>query len=139
MKFATYLQVPHIARVGELSIFCAALIAASLGFLWYNAYPASMMMGDVGALGLGGALGIVAILAKQELALIIAGGIFVVESASVIMQRYYFKLTGKRIFRMAPIHHHFELKGWPETVVVVRFWIISIVCGLVALSTLKLR
>jgi phospho-N-acetylmuramoyl-pentapeptide-transferase len=139
VKFADYLQIPHIAGVGEVSIFCAALIAASLGFLWYNAYPASMMMGDVGALSLGGALGMVAILAKQELVLIIAGGVFVLEAVSVIVQRYYFKLTHQRIFRMAPIHHHFELGGWPETVVVIRFWIISIVCGLVALSTLKLR
>jgi len=140
VKFADYLQIPHVARVGELSIFCGALIASSLGFLWYNAYPASMMMGDVGALSLGGALGMVAVLAKQELVLVIAGGVFVVEAVSVIIQRYYFKLTGgKRFFRMAPIHHHFELAGWPETVVVVRFWIVSIVCALIALSTLKLR
>jgi phospho-N-acetylmuramoyl-pentapeptide-transferase len=139
LKFATYLQIPHVAGVGELSIFCAALIAASLGFLWYNAYPASMMMGDVGALSLGAALGTVAVLAKQELVLVIAGGVFVIEALSVIMQRYYYKLTHRRIFRMAPIHHHFELGGWPETVVVVRFWIVSIVCALVALSTLKLR
>jgi len=139
-KFADYLQITHVAGVGELSIFCAALIAASLGFLWYNAYPASMMMGDVGALALGGALGMVAVLAKQEIVLIIAGGVFVVEAASTIIQRYYFKFTGgKRFFRMAPLHHHFELAGWPETVVVVRFWIVSIICALVALSTLKLR
>lgn len=139
LKFSTYLDVPHVDGVGEVAIFCAALIAASMGFLWYNAYPASMMMGDVGALSLGGALGVVALLAKQEMVLPIAGGIFVLEAVSVIMQRYYYKLTHQRIFRMAPIHHHFELGGWPETVVVVRFWIISIVCGLVALSTLKLR
>ncbi len=139
LKFSTYLDVPHVEGVGEVAIFCAALIAASMGFLWYNAYPASMMMGDVGALSLGGALGVVALLAKQEMVLPIAGGIFVLEAVSVIMQRYYYKLTHQRIFRMAPIHHHFELGGWPETVVVVRFWIISIVCGLVALSTLKLR
>jgi len=139
LKFASYLDVPHVEGAGEVAIFCAALIAASMGFLWYNAYPASMMMGDVGALSLGGALGAVALLAKQELVLPIAGGIFVLEAVSVIMQRYYYKLTHRRIFRMAPIHHHFELGGWPETVVVVRFWIISIVCGLVALSTLKLR
>jgi phospho-N-acetylmuramoyl-pentapeptide-transferase len=138
-KFAEYLQVPHVAKVGELSIFCGALVAASLGFLWYNAYPASMMMGDVGALSLGAALGVVAVLCKQELVLIIAGGVFVVEAASTIIQRYYFKLTRRRIFRMAPIHHHFELAGWPETQVVVRFWIISVVCALLALSTLKLR
>src|SRR5713101_1084958 len=139
LKFATYLDVPHLAGVGEVAIFCAALIAASMGFLWYNAYPASMMMGDVGALSLGGALGTVALVAKQELVLVIAGGVFVLEAASVIMQRYYYKMTHRRIFRMAPLHHHFELGGWPETVVVTRFWIISIVCALVALSTLKLR
>lgn len=140
LKFAAYLQIPHVVGVGEVSIFCASLIAASLGFLWFNAYPASMMMGDVGALALGGSLGMVAVLAKQELVLVIAGGVFVLETVSVLIQRYYFKFTGgKRFFRMAPIHHHFELKGWPETVVVVRFWIISIVCGLVALSTLKIR
>jgi phospho-N-acetylmuramoyl-pentapeptide-transferase len=140
LKFATYLQIPHVAGAGEVAIFCAALIASSLGFLWYNAYPASMIMGDVGALSLGGALGMVAVLAKQELALVIAGGVFVIEAVSVIIQRYYFKWTGgKRFFRMAPLHHHFELAGWPETLVVVRFWIVSIVCALVALSTLKLR
>jgi phospho-N-acetylmuramoyl-pentapeptide-transferase len=139
LKFSTYLDIPHVVGAGELAIFCASLIAASLGFLWYNAYPASMMMGDVGALGLGGALGIVAVLAKQELVLPIAGGVFVIEAGSVILQRYYYKATHRRFFRMAPLHHHFELGGWPETQVVVRFWIISIVCGLVALSTLKLR
>lgn len=139
LRFSTYLQIPHVAHVGELAIFCAALIASSLGFLWYNAYPASMMMGDVGALSMGGSLGMVAVLAKQELALVIAGGVFVVEAVSVLMQVYYFKWTRKRIFLMAPLHHHFELKGWPETQVVIRFWIISIVCALVALSTLKLR
>jgi phospho-N-acetylmuramoyl-pentapeptide-transferase len=139
LKFARYLDVPHVEGVGEVAIFCAGLIAASMGFLWYNAYPASMMMGDVGALALGGALGAVALLAKQEMVLPIAGGVFVLEAISVIIQRYYYKLTHRRIFRMAPIHHHFELAGWPETVVVVRFWIVSIVCGLVALSTLKLR
>lgn len=139
LKFASYLDVPHVPGAGELAIFCAALVASSMGFLWYNAYPASMMMGDVGALSLGGALGTVALLAKQELVLPIAGGVFVLEAVSVIMQRYYYKMTHRRIFRMAPIHHHFELGGWPETVVVTRFWIISIVCALIALSTLKLR
>ncbi len=139
VKFAGYLQVPYIANVGEVAIFCASLIAASLGFLWYNAYPASMMMGDVGALALGGAIGTVAVLAKQELALVLAGGVFVAEASSTIIQRYYFKATGKRFFLMAPLHHHFELRGVPETVVVIRFWIASIVCALVALSTLKLR
>lgn len=139
LKFATYLAVPHIPGIGEVAIFCAALVAASLGFLWFNAYPASMMMGDVGALSLGGSIGTVAVLAKQELVLLIAGGIFVVETLSVIIQVYYFKMTRKRVFLMAPLHHHFELKGWPETIVVIRFWIISIVCALIALSTLKLR
>ena len=139
IKFASYLQVPYIANVGEVAIFCASVIAASLGFLWFNAYPASMMMGDVGALALGGALGTVAVLAKQEFALPIAGGVFVIEAVSAIIQRYYFKATHRRVFRMAPLHHHFELAGIPETVVVIRFWIVSIVCGLVALSTLKLR
>jgi phospho-N-acetylmuramoyl-pentapeptide-transferase len=139
LKFASYLDVPHVDGVGEIAIFCAALIASSMGFLWYNAYPASMMMGDVGALALGGALGTVALLAKQELVLPLAGGVFVLEAISVIIQRYYYKMTHRRIFRMAPIHHHFELAGWPETVVVTRFWIVSIVCALVALSTLKLR
>jgi phospho-N-acetylmuramoyl-pentapeptide-transferase len=139
LKFARYLDVPHVDGAGEVAIFCAALIASSMGFLWYNAYPASMMMGDVGALALGGALGTVALLAKQELVLPVAGGVFVLEALSVIMQRYYYKMTHRRIFRMAPIHHHFELAGWPETVVVTRFWIVSIVCALVALSTLKLR
>jgi len=139
IKFATYLAVPHIVGIGEVAIFCAALVAASLGFLWFNAYPASMMMGDVGALSLGGSIGTVAVLAKQELVLLIAGGIFVVETLSVIIQVYYFKMTHKRVFLMAPLHHHFELKGWPETIVVIRFWIVSIVCALFALSTLKLR
>src|ERR1700675_833278 len=139
LKFATYLAVPHIPGIGEVAIFCAALVAASLGFLWFNAYPASMMMGDVGALSLGGSIGTVAVLAKQELVLLLAGGIFVVETLSVIIQVYYFKMTRKRVFLMAPLHHHFELLGVPETVVVIRFWIASIVCALVALSTLKLR
>jgi len=139
IKLASYLQIPHIANVGEVAIFCMSMIAASLGFLWFNAYPASMMMGDVGALSLGGAIGMVAVLAKQELVLVIAGGVFVAEAASTIIQRYYFKATRKRFFLMAPLHHHFELKGIPETVVVIRFWIVSIICALVALSTLKLR
>ncbi|HXN84727.1 MAG TPA: phospho-N-acetylmuramoyl-pentapeptide-transferase [Candidatus Binataceae bacterium] len=139
VKFASYLGVPHILGGGEVAIFCATLVASSLGFLWYNAYPASMMMGDVGALSLGGALGTVAVLAKQELVLPIAGGVFFVETLSVIIQVYYFKMTHRRVFLMAPLHHHFELKGWPETIVVIRFWIVSIVCALVALSTLKLR
>src|ERR1700736_5165532 len=115
LKFSACLGIPHVVGAGELAIFCPSLIAASLGFLWYNAYPASMMMGDVGALGLGGALGVVAVLSKQELVLPIAGGIFVIEAASVILQRYYYKATHRRIFRMAPLHNHFELGGWPET------------------------
>jgi phospho-N-acetylmuramoyl-pentapeptide-transferase len=139
IRLAGYLQIPYIANVGEISIFCMSMIAASLGFLWFNAYPASMMMGDVGALSLGGAIGTVAVLCKQELVLVLAGGVFVAEAASTIIQRYYFKATHKRFFLMAPLHHHFELKGIPETVVVIRFWIVSIVCALVALSTLKLR
>jgi phospho-N-acetylmuramoyl-pentapeptide-transferase len=139
IKFSSYLQIPYIANVGEVAIFCVSVFAASLGFLWFNAYPASMMMGDVGALSLGGAIGTVAVLAKQELVLVIAGGVFVAEAASTIIQRYYYKATHKRFFLMAPLHHHFELKGIPETVVVIRFWIVSIVCALVALSTLKLR
>jgi phospho-N-acetylmuramoyl-pentapeptide-transferase len=139
IKFASYLQIPYIANVGEIAIFCASVIAASLGFLWFNAYPASMMMGDIGALALGGAIGTVAVLCKQELVLVIAGGVFVAEAASTIIQRYYFKATHNRLFLMAPLHYHFELAGIPETVVVVRFWIVSIVCALVALSTLKLR
>jgi phospho-N-acetylmuramoyl-pentapeptide-transferase len=140
IRLAGYLQIPYIANVGEVAIFCMSMIAASLGFLWFNAYPASMMMGDVGALSLGAAIGTVAVLAKQELVLVFAGGVFVAEAASTIIQRYYFKAThGKRFFLMAPLHHHFELKGIPETVVVIRFWIVSIICALVALSTLKLR
>ncbi len=139
IRLSGYLQIPYIANVGEVAIFCMSVIAASLGFLWFNAYPASMMMGDVGALSLGGAIGTVAVLCKQELVLVIAGGVFVAEAASTIIQRYYFKATHKRFFLMAPLHHHFELKGIPETVVVIRFWIVSIVCALVALSTLKLR
>jgi phospho-N-acetylmuramoyl-pentapeptide-transferase len=139
IRLAGYLQIPYIANVGEVAIFSMSVIAASLGFLWFNAYPASMMMGDVGALSLGGAIGTIAVLCKQELVLVLAGGVFVAEAASTIIQRYYFKATHKRFFLMAPLHHHFELKGIPETVVVIRFWIVSIVCALVALSTLKLR
>ncbi len=139
LKYAEYLQIPYIAGAGELSIFAAALLCAGLGFLWFNAYPALMFMGDVGALPLGAALGTVAVLTKHEIVLLIAGGVFVVETLSVILQVGSFKLRRKRIFRMAPIHHHFELQGWPEPQIIVRFWIISIICALVALSTLKLR
>jgi len=140
IKFANYLYLPYIPQAGELAIFCTILVGAGLGFLWYNAYPAEIFMGDVGSLALGASLGAIAIMIKQEFLLIIAGGLFVLEAISVILQVGYFKITkGKRIFRMAPLHHHFELKGWPENKVVVRFWIISIICGLIALSTLKIR
>jgi len=139
VKLAEYLQIPYVAGMGEVAIFCGALICAGLGFLWFNAYPAMMFMGDVGALALGAALGIVALLTKQEMVLPIAGGVFVVEAVSVILQVASYKLRRKRIFRMAPIHHHFELLGWPEPQIIVRFWIVSIICALIALSTLKLR
>jgi phospho-N-acetylmuramoyl-pentapeptide-transferase len=139
VKLAEYLQIPYVAGVGEIAIFCGALVCAGLGFLWFNAYPAMMFMGDVGALPLGAALGFVALVTKQEIVLLIAGGVFVAEALSVILQVASFKLRRKRIFRMAPIHHHFELQGWPEPQIIVRFWIISIVCALAALSTLKLR
>ncbi len=135
-----YLQIPYVSGSGELSIFCGAMVGACLGFLWFNAYPAQMFMGDVGSLALGGSLGAVAIIIKQEILLAIVGGIFVMEAVSVIMQVGYFKLTkGKRIFLMAPFHHHYEKKGWHETKVVVRFWIISIILGFLAMATLKLR
>jgi len=137
---ADYLQLPYVAGSGELAIFCGTIVGACLGFLWFNAYPAQMFMGDVGALALGGALGSIAIIIKQEFLLAIVGGIFVMEALSVIMQVGYFKLTnGKRIFLMAPFHHHFEKKGWHEPKVVVRFWIVSIILGLFAIATLKLR
>jgi phospho-N-acetylmuramoyl-pentapeptide-transferase len=139
VKNAEYLQIPYVAGAGELAIFCAAVVAAGLGFLWFNAYPAMMFMGDVGALPLGAALGIVALLTKQELVLVLAGGIFVVEALSVMLQVGWYKLRRKRIFRMAPIHHHFELQGWPEPQIIVRFWIVSAICAIAALSTLKLR
>ncbi len=137
---ADYLQIPHIKGSGEVAVFCGAIVGGCLGFLWFNAYPAQIFMGDVGSLSLGGSLGVVAIIIKQEMLLAIVGGIFVMEALSVIMQVGYFKMTkGKRIFLMAPFHHHFEKKGWHETKVVVRFWIVSIVLGLFALATLKLR
>ncbi len=137
--FANYLGIPYVAGVGELSIFCGALVGAGLGFLWFNTYPAMVFMGDVGALALGAALGVVAVYVRQELVLVIMGGVFVMETVSVILQVGSYKLTGKRIFRMAPIHHHFELKGWPEPRVIVRFWIITVVLVLVGLASLKLR
>lgn len=140
IKVAQYLQIPYVSGVGELSVFCGALLGAAIGFLWFNAYPAEIFMGDVGSLSMGGALGAVAIMTKQEILLAIVGGVFVMETFSVIFQVGYFKLTGgKRIFRMAPIHHHFELKGWAEPKVIVRFWIISILLALMAIITLKLR
>ena len=139
-KAATYLQIPFIPGVGELSVFLGALVGAGMGFLWYNAYPAQMFMGDVGSLSLGGILGAVAVMTKQEMLLLIVGGIFFMEVLSVILQVGFFKFTkGRRIFRMAPIHHHFELKGWAEPKIIVRFWIISIFLAMVAISTLKLR
>ncbi len=140
VKVAHYLQIPYVPGAGELTVFCGAFMGAALGFLWFNAYPAEIFMGDVGSLAMGGALGTVAVITKQEILLAIVGGVFVMETFSVIFQVGYFKLTGgKRIFRMAPIHHHFELKGWAEPKVIVRFWIISILLALVAISTLKLR
>lgn len=140
IKVAHYLQIPYVPGAGELSVFCGAFMGAALGFLWFNAHPAEIFMGDVGSLSMGGALGTVAIITKQEILLAIVGGVFVMETFSVIFQVGYFKLTGgKRIFRMAPIHHHFELKGWAEPKVIVRFWIISILLALLAISTLKLR
>ncbi|TQV64811.1 MAG: phospho-N-acetylmuramoyl-pentapeptide-transferase [Halothiobacillaceae bacterium] len=139
IKFAEYLAIPYIPGVGELVVFCAAIVGAGLGFLWFNTYPAQVFMGDVGALALGAALGTVAVMVRQELVLFIMGGIFVLETVSVILQVASFKLTGKRIFRMAPIHHHFELKGWPEPKVIVRFWIITVILVLIGLATLKVR
>lgn len=139
VKMAEYLQIPYVAGSAELTVFCGALVAAGMGFLWFNAYPAQMFMGDMGSLSLGAALGIVALISKQEILLVVVGGIFVVEAISVIFQVTSYKLTRKRIFRMAPIHHHFELKGWPEPQIIVRFWIISAICAVAALSTLKLR
>ena len=139
LKLAEYLQIPYVAGVGELMVFCAAVVAAGLGFLWYNAYPAQMFMGDVGSLSLGAALGIVAVMTKNEILLIIVGGVFVIEALSVIFQVASYKLRRKRVFLMAPIHHHYELKGWPEPQIIVRFWIISFICAVVGLSTLKLR
>jgi phospho-N-acetylmuramoyl-pentapeptide-transferase len=140
INIASYLQIPYVAGSGELTVMCGAVVGAGLGFLWYNTYPAEVFMGDVGSLPLGALLGTVAIIAKQELVLILVGGLFVVEALSVIFQVAYFKMTGgQRIFRMAPIHHHFELKGWPESRVTVRFWIIAIILALLSLSTIKLR
>ncbi|GAB3729507.1 phospho-N-acetylmuramoyl-pentapeptide-transferase [Luteimonas pelagia] len=137
--FSEYLQIPQIPGAGELVIICAAIAGAGLGFLWFNTYPAMVFMGDIGALALGAALGTMAVIVRQELVLVVMGGVFVIETLSVMIQVASFKLTGKRVFRMAPIHHHFELKGWPEPRVIVRFWIISVVLVLVGLATLKVR
>ncbi len=139
INFSEYLGFPFIPGVGELTVFCGALIGAGLGFLWFNTYPAQVFMGDVGALALGAALGVIAVMARQELVLLIMGGVFVMETVSVILQVASFKLTGRRIFRMAPLHHHFELKGWAEPKVIVRFWIVTVILVLIGLSTLKLR
>jgi phospho-N-acetylmuramoyl-pentapeptide-transferase len=137
--FSKYLGIPYIPGAGELAVFCGAISGAGLAFLWFNAYPAEVFMGDVGALALGAALGTVAVIVRQELVLFIMGGVFVVEAVSVMIQVASFKLTGKRVFRMAPLHHHYELKGWKETQVVVRFWIITMLLVLMGLATLKLR
>ena len=139
VKFAEYLLIPSVPGVGEVVVFCSALVGAGLGFLWFNTYPAQVFMGDVGALALGAALGVVAVVVRQELVLLIMGGIFVAETLSVMLQVASFKMTGKRIFRMAPLHHHFELKGWPEPRVIVRFWILSVILVLVGLASLKIR
>ena len=139
IQFSEYLQIPYISGAGELAVFCGALGGAGLGFLWFNTYPAQVFMGDVGALSLGAALGTVAVIVRHEIVLFIMGGVFVLETFSVILQVASYRITGKRIFRMAPIHHHFELKGWPEPRVIVRFWIITLVLVIIGLSTLKLR
>ena len=137
--FSAYLQIPQVPGAGELVIICAAIAGAGLGFLWFNTYPAMVFMGDIGALALGAVLGCIAVIVRQELVLVIMGGVFVIETLSVMIQVASFKMTGKRVFRMAPIHHHFELKGWPEPRVIVRFWIISVILVLVGLATLKVR
>jgi phospho-N-acetylmuramoyl-pentapeptide-transferase len=139
VEFASYLNIPYIAGTGELVVYCGALAGAGLGFLWFNTYPAQIFMGDVGALALGAALGVIAVMIRQEIVLVIMGGVFVMETVSVMLQVASFKLTGKRLFRMAPIHHHFELKGWPEPRVIVRFWIITVILVLIGLATLKFR
>ena len=139
VNVSEYLGIPYVAGAGEMLVFCAALAGAGLGFLWFNTYPAQVFMGDVGALALGAALGLVAVVARQELVLLIMGGVFVVETVSVIIQVASYKMTGRRIFRMAPLHHHFELKGWAEPKVIVRFWIITVILVLVGLASLKVR
>ncbi len=139
INFSQYLAIPYLPESGELIVFCAALVGSGLGFLWFNAYPAMVFMGDVGALALGSALGILAVLVRQEIVLMIMGGVFVVETVSVIIQVASYKLRGKRVFLMAPIHHHYELKGWPEPRIIVRFWIITVILVLIGLATLKIR
>jgi len=139
VNFASYLHIPYIPYTSELVVVCTAIVGAGLGFLWFNTYPAQVFMGDVGSLALGGALGTIAVLVRQEFVLVIMGGVFVMDTISVILQVGSYKLRGQRIFRMAPIHHHYELKGWPEPRVIVRFWIISIVLVLIGLATLKVR
>ncbi len=139
INFSEYLSIPYVAGAGELIIFCGAIAGAGLGFLWFNTYPAQVFMGDVGALALGAALGCVAVIVRQEMVLFIMGGVFVIETVSVILQVASYKLTGRRIFNMAPLHHHYELKGWPEPRVIVRFWIISVILVLIGLATLKIR
>lgn len=138
-NFSTYLGFPYISGVGELVVFCGAIVGAGLGFLWFNTYPAQVFMGDIGALALGAALGVIAVMVRQELVLLIMGGVFVIETVSVILQVASFRLTGRRLFRMAPLHHHFELKGWPEPRVIVRFWVITVILVLIGLATLKIR
>ena len=138
-NFSSYLGIPYVPGVGEMVIFCGAIVGAGLGFLWFNTYPAQVFMGDVGALSLGAALGVIAVIVRQELVLFIMGGIFVVETISVVLQVVSFKLTGRRIFRMAPLHHHYELKGWPEPRIIVRFWIITVVLVLIGIASLKIR
>ena len=138
-EFARYLAIPYIAGVGELTIFCGTLVGAGLGFLWFNTYPAQVFMGDIGALALGAALGCIAVLVRQELILLIMGGVFVIETLSVVVQVLSYRIRGKRVFLMAPIHHHYELKGWPEPRIIVRFWIITVVLVLIGLASLKIR
>ena len=139
VQFANYLGIPYVSGVGEVLVFCGALVGAGLGFLWFNTYPAQVFMGDVGALALGAALGVTAVVVRQEIVLFVMGGVFVMETVSVMLQIASYKLTGKRMFRMAPLHHHFELKGWPEPRVIVRFWIITVILVLIGLATLKIR
>jgi len=139
VDFANYLKIPYMPGVGEVVVFCGSIVGAGLGFLWFNAYPAQVFMGDVGALALGAALGVLAVVVRQELVLLVMGGVFVMETASVMLQVTSYKLTGRRIFRMAPLHHHFELKGWPEPRVIVRFWIITVILVLIGLASLKIR